>query len=346
MHANVTIATDAFHLPGTPDPAALTLHRALVRRLRAHGRMVFASDADQAEVLRAIRSGPGVPPQARVWWTELLVTFAKEHRSSVRRPSGIPLQRAGSLDELRASWQDSADVAVVSAAACPALGIDPGEELLAGPAHRPDIATITTAADTPALERLRALAEKGSLSHDHQREDFRREVLEPIAAGARAVTLVDRYYFSKLWDAADSAGHVAWLLGVLDGVMAPGARVHLISEERRPSRRQPAVSAADTATALYAAWAPPAAGNLGEVTLTLLRPTTNKAFPHDRHIRFDTGAALMMLSGFDRMEGPAVTDPHGMNWTFCWAKEKLDELRATERLVLNLPHTPAVVLTR
>ncbi len=40
-------------------------------------------------------------------------------------------------------------------------------------------------------------------------------------------------------------------------------------------------------------------------------------FPHDRHIRFDVGAAVVVPAGFDRLRGTTIWDPDGMKPLGC-----------------------------
>ncbi|KAB1925786.1 hypothetical protein F8280_10935 [Micromonospora noduli] len=343
MHAQVAIASNALDTASLPPDAALTIHRVFMDRLQAHGRLVFADDMDARNLLRAVTSGPGLPPQARVWWGEVLATFAKNNRVSVRQPSTTPLVQVATLAELYRHWNDSVDVAVIATAASAALGVPAATGFLASPGHGPDVVTAHSAPTSPAIERLKDLADKGTLTHTSRRETFRQDVLTPLAAGAQTATIVDRYYFNRVWrpdDDKNAPGHVEWLLGALDAVMAPGAKVHIIAESQRN------VSATDTAAAVHTAWNPPNTGRLGEAVLSLIARTAPARVPHDRHIRFSTGAAVLMPSGFDRLEKPTVADPNGMNWHYCWGPTKLADLRAAEQRTIALPHGRATILQR
>ncbi|MEU1398391.1 hypothetical protein ABZ403_20335 [Micromonospora zamorensis] len=345
MHAHVAIASDALDTSSLPPDAALTIHRVFMDRLQAHGRLVFADESDTRDLLRAVTEGPGLPPQARVWWREVLATFAKNNRVSVRQPNTTPLAQIANLVELRRNWNGSVDVAVVATTACAVLGVPLATGLLATPGHRPDIVTTHAAATSPAIERLKNLANQGTLTHNSPREIFRQDVFGPLAAGAQTAAIVDRYYFSKLWrpDAdKDAPGHVEWLLSALDAVMAPGAKVHIIAENSRNGN----ASATDTAKSVHAAWNPPLTGRLSEVRLSLIKQTAQGRVPHDRHMRFNTGAAVLMPSGFDRLEKPTISDPNGMNWNYCWEPRKLDELRAAEQRTIALPNDRATVMRR
>ncbi|WP_406071151.1 hypothetical protein [Micromonospora sp. NBC_01638] len=345
MHAQVAIASNALDTSSLPLDAALTIHRFFMDRLQAHGRLVFADESDTHDLLRAVTSGPGLPPQARILWREVLATFVKSRRVSVREPNTKPLAQVADLIELRRNWSGSIDVAVVNTAACPVLGIPLATGLLASPGQGPDVVTTHAAATSPAIERLKDLSNQGTLTHNSPREIFRRDVFGPLAAGAQTAAILDRYYFSKLWrpDAdKDAAGHVEWLLCALDAVMAPGAKVHIIAE----SGRNGSVSATDTAKSVYAAWNPPITGHLSEVSLSLIKQTPQGRVPHDRHMRFSTGSAVLMPSGFDRLEKPTISDPNGMNWNYCWEPTKLDELRAAEQRTIALPHDRATVMRR
>ncbi|MEV2242780.1 hypothetical protein [Micromonospora sp. NPDC049891] len=348
MHARVAIASNALDTADLPPAAAVTLHRLLLDRLRAYGRLAFASDPDVSDLLYAIRNGPGLPPDARKLWSEVLVSFQKHKRISVQKPNTTPLANIKDIDDLRARWKSAADVAVVASASCSKLGVPADKGLLTIPGLSPDVATTYGAAFSPAIERFRNLADDGFLPHGSSRSRFQTDVLEPLAAGARTATIVDRYYFARLWRAttgrtSNATGHVAWMLRLIDEVMAPGAEVHIIAD-RFP--QAPSVDVDHTAAALLAAWSPSRPGRVCKVSLSLTRGTSAHPFPHDRHIRFSTGAAVLLPSGFDRFEQQNVTDVNGVNWGYCWKSEKLVALQATEQRAAALPHSRAKVIER
>lgn len=137
MHARVAIASNALDTADLPPAAAVTLHRLLLDRLRAYGRLAFASDPDVSDLLYAIRNGPGLPPDARKLWSEVLVSFYKHKRISVQKPNTTPLANIKDIDDLRARWKSAADVAVVASASCSKLGVPADKGLLAIPGLSP-----------------------------------------------------------------------------------------------------------------------------------------------------------------------------------------------------------------
>ncbi|MEU4421496.1 hypothetical protein AB0F81_12785 [Actinoplanes sp. NPDC024001] len=351
MYARVAIASNALPTPGLPAAVANALHQAAVEGLHAHGRLVFGSNGDAVELIKAVQSGPGLPPDARRRWSEMLIHLAKIKRITISRPDTVPVASINALADLRQHWGGHADVAVVAAEACEPLGVPVDEWLLTDTGQRPDVATTATVPQCSAIKRLRGLADHATAPRGSSRDQFWRDVLEPLATGAQQATVVDRYLFKALWDLTTGkhwttgwrGEHLGWLLRRLDAVMGASAEVRLIGAA---SRDHPTMTAERTADALRTLWAPESAGRLARVTITLAAPGRPASFPHDRHIRFSTGGAVLLAAGFDRLRAAVITDEDGMNWQYRWSRAALQELTSTERRAAALPGAGAVVLER
>src|SRR3954471_20295104 len=104
MYARLAIASDALDT-GLPLAVANVLHRAFVEEVQAHGRLVFGGDPEVSALLRAITSGPGLPPNARAQWRETLLLLRQNKRITVlNHPEAIPLAEITNLADLRKQW--------------------------------------------------------------------------------------------------------------------------------------------------------------------------------------------------------------------------------------------------
>ena len=106
MHATVTIEPSALWMPGVPSTMIGQLNRNLMSTLRAHGRLVFASDDEVTTFIRTVKSIPDLPVATRSEWIALLTEFRKSRRMmsnasfSQGRPAGCDLRRpwSGGMD--------------------------------------------------------------------------------------------------------------------------------------------------------------------------------------------------------------------------------------------------------
>lgn len=335
MYARVAVASDALSTTGLPIPAANLIHRTLLEHVNAHGRLIFGDDPEVTALLRAIKSGEGIPQDARTRWVETLTRLRKYGRIKVLHTHQSPLSDARVLDDLRANWGTVADVAIVASDACQALGIPPDVGVISLPGKTPDVAITAAASSSPVMQRLKALADNAIAPTGSDREDFWQHVLAPLASDARSVTILDGYLFKPLWDIrtqkpwarAWRTEHVAWLLEHLDSVMAPQAQVRLIGNRHND---YPQMTANDTAEALREHWKPLHIGRLQSITLLLANPRRGERFPHDRHIRFSNGSAIEISAGLDRLRQDTIWDPDGMKWKYVWHNDALRALQYTE----------------
>ena len=350
MFARVAIASNALDTNDLPLPVANVLHRALIHEMRAHGRLVFGSDPEVQSLLKAIATGPGLTPDARTEWRETLLLLLKAKRITVLHEADrAALADVTTLIDLRKWWGPSTDLAVVGHASCAPLGVPSDTGILTDPEFGPDVATTATATGSPAIARLKDLADRGIAGTGTPRETFWHDVLEPIASSAQNATVMDGYLYKSVCDITEGkpwarqwrAEQATWLLDHLDAVMAVGAEVHLVGS------KQPEYSHLDaqtTAAAIRDHWKPTKVGRLHRVTLTLASPARGERFPHDRHIRFSTGSAIEIPAGFDRLREDNIRDPEGMKWNYRWRTENLKELQAAEQRATAMAQHPIVTI--
>lgn len=350
MYARVAVASNALDLSTIPPPAANAFHEALIQMLHAHGRLVFASNQEALEFVRAIKGAAAMSPGARVRWDALFVHLRNSRRVSVADPpSQDTLAATVAIDRLRAGWGPQADVAVVAQAVCAALGVPGDTGILSAPGSNPDVAMAFTAPNAPAIARIIEQEQNPVAAHGSPREGFWADVLEPMATGAIEATVVDGYLFNRITDLADGRGrdtgkpeHVCWLLDHLDSVMAGQATVRLVGNKTKLSTS--GHNAQTIAELIHERWSPLKVGRLAAVEVYLADPASGRSrFPHDRHIRFSTDGAIKVHAGFDRLREDRIWDTSGMSWNYLWHKNALDALREDERSAVALARHPAAM---
>ncbi|MFE9784995.1 hypothetical protein ACFYO7_06395 [Nocardia salmonicida] len=331
MYARIAVTADALTGSSLPDSIMNSMHRGLLEAINAHGRLVFSSPAEALDMIRLAGSTGGLPQDARKLWEVTLLRLRRHHRVTILDGTATPIPTALTLAELRATWGMAADVAVVADSTGARLGISPTAGMASDPTAAPDVAVLPSATNCPRWQRHRDLTARAIAATGSSREDFWSEVLEPLATDARNVTVLDRYLFATIWKRQTSPRpdleHVTWLLQRLDSVMAADGQVQLFSDELSKSS---SFTAAQTAKQVHDLWTPPATGRIGKVTLKLAKSTPTDPFPHDRHIRFSTGAAIGVEAGFDRLRDTTVGDPDGMKWSYHWETEILNTLQKRE----------------
>lgn len=353
MYARVAVAFNALDLGSIQPLVASALHEALVEALLAHGRLVFASNGEAREFVRAVKGTAAMPPGARARWGALLVHLRNSQRVVIiDTPGHDALATVDAIDRLRAAWGEQTDVAVVSLAHSGALGIPADTGILSALGLTPDVAVVAAAPRVPALARIVEQAQNPVAAHASLREDFWVDVLEPMATGAREVTVLDGFLFNRITELAHRRGrtsyvpeHICWLLEHLDSVMAVRSTVKLVGKK---SRSLGGNDAQAIARAIHDQWTPSKVGRIAEVEVYLGEPSTGGLrFPHDRHIRFSTGSALKVPAGFDRLSDAHIWDTSGMWWTYLWQPRALDGLRSDEQAATSLARHPrAFVLSR
>ncbi|WP_148076927.1 hypothetical protein [Nocardioides aurantiacus] len=199
MYARVAVASNSLDLGTLPPPVANALHGTLIEMLLAHGRLVFTSQGEALEFVRAIKTTEGMPPGARTRWTAALMQLRQSGRVVFTDPPGpATLASVTTLDGVRAQWGGQTDVAVIADSACLSLGVPANTGILSDPTLNPDLAVPAAAPDAPALARLQLLQQHPVAAHGSSRKKFWKSVLEPVATDAHTATLLDGYLFKRL----------------------------------------------------------------------------------------------------------------------------------------------------
>jgi hypothetical protein len=337
MYARVAVASNSLDLGTLPPPVANALHNTLIEMLLAHGRLVFASQDEALEFVRAIKTTGGIPPGARTRWTAALAQLKQSGRVVFTNPPGpATLANVTTLNGVRTQWGSQADVAVIADSACVLLGVPADTGILSDPTLNPDLAIPAAAPDAPAVARLHLLQQHPVAAHGSTRKKFWETVLQPIATDAHTATVLDGYLFNQLskichGNIAEPLGgeQVVWLLSRLDQVMSQGATVRLIANA---SRLQPGDTAEVIAQAIRDRWTPKKDGRPARVEVLLRTAGKGEKFPHARHIRFSTGGAIRIDGGFDRLSEASIWDQSGMLWSYDWHLAALGSLRTEERM--------------
>lgn len=354
MIARLSVAADALEdLTGQHSvPTAKAQHETLARALEAHGLLVFANPDEERELLDAARRIGTNPPGVKARWLSVLAEMKKSKRMLYLTPPGtFGLTGVAAIEELRAGWGGKAQVAVLSTQQASALGVDADGLLVDAPSGL-ELAAAPIAAYCKTLGDIHELIQRGVVAHGASRDEFWKEVLQPIAVLSRQVVILDQYLFgdvcwhhtklphSTRWD----PDMVIWALRKLDASMQRGAEVTLMGSTGGRGPRD----AADAAEMINDLWNPPAAGRLGKVEIVAgLWKQGQERMPHDRHVRFSAGAAVKSLPGFGRLGRSAVQDLDGMGWQYHWKPMALAELRSAERRVSDGDEsTRATVLDR
>lgn len=308
-------------------------HDQLLRALRAHGTLVFAS-ADEARALaKVLNSEEGLPPGASKKWKGLFEEFlarSPKRAEVLSPPASFSFAAAHQLDELRTVWAGKAEVAVLDDEQGDRLGIPLDEGWLAVGDGQLEVAIGSSATHCQRLTRFQDMMDRGFAPVGSPREAFWEDVLHPLARVSRTATVVDRYLLKDLLGDARRVGseHVLWLLQHLEASLRANGLVTLIVERLNTETAQDVLHAIDDS------W-PRGRGRRTAIEVILVPKSVpgrgSVRFPHDRHIRFDVGAAVVVPAGFDRLRGPTIWDPDGMKWDYKWAAEPLAALRTAEQ---------------
>ncbi|MGO4342874.1 hypothetical protein [Pedococcus sp. 2YAF34] len=332
---------------GEDIEATEALHELLLKAMQSHGALVLGTGADGTALLDQIRSQP---PAVRKRWEVVMSTLASSRRLVRRQPPcEVPLYEIAELAQMRQLWTDQADVIVVDGNRAQQYGIAEPPNRLSDRPSALELATGRAARRSETIENFQALAERANHEQGAAREQFWREVLEPMARLSNEVVVLDRYLFRQLVQQDTGRRpaqpeHVQWLAEKLDATMLPGSRVVLLADDEAPADRS--------------RMAPPRQVSAGELADTLRRAGGNRPWrrleqvkivvgpwrqrgsllPHDRHIRFNINAAISIPQGFSRLSAPVIEDEDGLNWHYRHGASAVSPLVAAERRVQDPGH--------
>lgn len=320
-----------------PEELMDRLEDTLLDHLKSHSRILFGSGEEVQTFLKWIKESNQLSPAARSKWQTLLSELKKLRRVGLIDPNAN-LENALTQDDLKASVGQSADIVI--------LGATKAKELLVGngdfsPAEKPPVLTTLFKADqTPQFKHFLELEKIGVLPYGEFRENFWKDILHPLLLTSKNVYLLDKYLFGQVRNRIDQSWRerkepreqILWLLDKIDSSGATDVHLHLIgaSEKDKYSSRS---SLTETIEYMRRYQNFETNGAIRELSIYELEDI--RKFPHDRHIRFDSGFAVMINSGFDRLKRSKIEDEHGMGWQFISSEARLEELRKSEKGVLN-----------
>lgn len=342
------IALDPEALLELFEPPSLmkSVHQVVIDTLNAHGRIVFRSDKEAKRFIEATKSS-SLSPNLVKRWEAVIYHLYKTKRARVLQPQDeVSISALSKLAEIEGAWSGKVSVMVLSSDAAAAVGVPSDEGVLDDSDADLELATLHSATLTKSVSNLRALA-ASIVFPFKSRNVFWGEVLGPIAEVSQSVSILDKYIFKEVWYRADKPWKITkeppeqlvWLLRNLDDEMRGGSKVHILSHS---SSSDPGLE--ETADAIRNAWKAPSAGRLSKVEISL--SPVSKGFPHDRHIRFNTGVGIALSAGFDRLQKPECWDPSGMSWSYIYMPNDVEALRQREARALELDASTATVLER
>ncbi|GAA3917694.1 hypothetical protein [Microbacterium invictum] len=266
-----------------------------------HGVLDVLDEAHRVELARFVRSQPGLSGQR---WIEVLLTLGKLNRFNVLSEPidwGVRLQGAAGDDR-------------------PSIA-DPTFD---DTRPKVELCTVRDLSRSSTLQALRDLDADAHLSFGGVRKEFWAQVLEPLAVRSRTVHIVDRFIFRRLDQNSSERDHVLpWLitrLGQLDN--NDGIEVTLTSDDAEGFTPEEGLR-------LLRPWFQ--SGNLKFIEVVT---APRNDLPHDRHIRFGCGAAILLPAGFDRLARADVRARDGVNWIYRDLRQ-LGPLRNAEQMALR-----------
>lgn len=334
MYARVAIAPNAVCEPVAPPAFAKAQYAAILDAINANGSLQFASRDDAKRFATSVRQSCALPAGVGQKLVAALVELGKLGRVHFGESFDTkPLASYQHVEALKQAWSGKLEVAVFDQSGAEALGV-PEDDGMIQVDEDLEVARLFALSGTRAFSNLRVVADTGHLPFDSPREAFWRDVLRPLARSSKVVTIIDQYLLGGLWHRNERRPqsyrwrpeHVVWLLENLDRTAPPGTQMELLTVvEDSDARSQKAEAAASLVREF---WDRSRGGRLDRVRLSVVG--TRRGFPHDRHIRFSSGAAITVDAGLDRLREPRIWDQSGMAWGYKWRKEALAPLRDRE----------------
>lgn len=317
------------------------LENTLLEHLKSHSRILFGSGAEVQAFLAWLKTSTQISPTTKQKWQSLLAELQKLGRVGLIDPN-TNLEEVHSKSEVKSLVGNSADVVVVGGPkAREILGEDLDVQLDEEP---PVITTLFSADQTPQFKSFLELEKVGVHAFGESRELFWQQVLQPLLLTSKNIYLIDKYLFAQVLNRIDQSWlqrskpseQLLWLIGKIDSSAAKGVHLHLIGAAEK-DKHTTTNRLSEVVEYLRNHLKFNSDGAIREISI--FEATEVKKFPHDRHIRFDSGFAILMNSGFDRLQHPSIEDEHGMGWQFISAPKRLEDLRRSERTVLDLAST-------
>jgi hypothetical protein len=317
------------------------LENTLLENLKSHSRILFGSGAEVHAFLAWLKTSTQISPATKQKWQSLLAELQKLGRVGLIDPS-TNLEEVHSKGEVKFVVGKNADVVVVGGPKAREILGDDLDFLL--DEEPPVITTLFNTDQTPQFKNFLELEKVGVHAFGESREVFWQQVLQPLLLTSKNVYLLDKYLFAQILHRIDHprlqrskpSEQLLWLLGKIDSTASKGVHIHLIgAAEKNKTSTTNRIS--EIVEYLRKHMKLSGEGAIREISI--FEATEVRKFPHDRHIRFDSGFAVLMNSGFDRLQMPTIEDEHGMGWQFISAPKRLEGFRKSETAMMDLSTT-------
>lgn len=293
--------------------AAPALRRELVELLMRHGVLRFASQAEAGLWIDSL-SLPTLSPAEKKQWQQLLLALKKHGRLSAADPALIEdADAAATLSDLQGLKQ-----------AAPVLSVlETGTYQRVFPTARTgssqafpgvEVAVAGSLSQSNQYRALLDLAESGLFREGTPRQEVWNRLLGPLSSVSKEVILFDKYLFSRLFDVADE--QITWILKQLDQTVPVGANVKLYAARGTAGAYGAEQVPADhrEAERLLREYLPNKFDRIGSIEVVLAESGRARHMHHDRHMRFGSGSAVELPSGFDRLEPARLRDDFGFTY--------------------------------
>lgn len=325
----------------TAQFAAPALRRELVELLLRHGVLRFTSGREAGLWIDSL-SSPELTPAEKKQWQQLLLTLKQQGRISAADPALVDDPEGAAVVSDLQGFQQAAPLLSV-------LGTNTYRTVfptaVAGRSEAfpgVEIAVPGSVSESQQYRALLSLVEAGSFPQGTLRVEVWNRLLGPLSSVSKEIAIFDKYLFSRLFDTADE--QVTWLLTQLDRVVPEGAVVKLYAARGTQGAYGSEQVPSDhlEAAARLREYLPKSFQRIGALEILLAESPRARHMHHDRHIRFGSGAAVELPSGFDRLDSPRLREDFGFTYRF--AAAAVSGLAAREQAVRGARGTHAVII--
>lgn len=325
MFINVAIAPEAVEAISNTRKglASGLLRKHLFELINKYGAITQPSN-DSAKALVDALCSPQLTQSEQVEWREFLVYLRTRHRFSAAKPDVHDFwDRVPDVASYQSMSDTSSVLNVITEESYMSMfSDDAGLHRLS---EEIEIATPATASLSASAQKLGSLVEEGMFAKGTSREQVWRLLLSPLAESSRQIVIFDPYLYYNLWKESSEPRprkeHMEWLLERIDG-LRPGSRtVTLIGAAGDGVKNNPSKQPEQVLRLLEDHFAG-AFPNISEVRAYVV--PTRRQMHHDRHVWFNSGQAVELPSGFDRLSFPELRD--GMSFTFRYVPQSLQVL--------------------
>lgn len=312
---------------------APALQAQLMDLLRRHGLLRFTSKAEADQWLNSVKS-PQLSPAEQKKWQELILSMYHKGRVVAADPAWAEDPDSAQAPKDLQGLTTGAPIVSVASTATYSRVFPEAETGITEAFPGLEVSVPGSISESKLYRQRADLLETGSFAPGIARDTVWLTLFAPFAAVSSEIVLFDKYLFSKLaerpWDE-----HVGWILKSLDKHARQGASVKLIGARGLPGQygSESVPSDPDAAEQMLKDTLPDRFERLGSVEILLAESVKATHMHHDRHVRFSSGAAFEIPSGFDRLAYPSVRE--GFGFTYRWTPESLRTLEERERTVLK-----------